>query len=107
MQISFSPMRRDDGLTLSKAGDVLTINGDHFDFSSIPDGASIPAGGVPCPWIQGDVERVAGELHLTLILPHGPNPSQAIAFPSPIIDPPDGIIATPDDRLQEVVDVDA
>ncbi|WP_018208546.1 hypothetical protein [Sinorhizobium medicae] len=97
MQIKFSPQRRDDLLTVTKAGDVFTINGVPFDFSTLPDGATIPAGEAPCEWLVGSVERTAGELHLTLILPHGPGPSQAVAFPPPLIDPPDGVIALPAD----------
>lgn len=97
MKIILSPQRRDDALDVSKVGDVLTINGAAFDFSALPDGATIPAGEVPCDWIAGPIERVAGELHLTLILPHGPSPSQAVAFPAPIIDPPDGVILLPAD----------
>lgn len=99
MKIILSPQRRDDALDVSKVGDVLTINGAAFDFSALPDGATIPAGEVPCDWIAGPIERVAGELHLTLILPHGPNPSQAVAFPQPINDPPDGEIALPADPI--------
>lgn len=101
MQISFSPQRRDDAIIASKAGDILTINGESFDFSSIPDGATIPD--VPCEFITGPVERISGEIHLTLILPHGRNPSQAVAFPEPITATEDGPIAIP----QEVPDVDA
>ncbi|MDX0256570.1 hypothetical protein GOC32_16560 [Sinorhizobium meliloti] len=97
MQIKFSPQRRDDLLTVTKAGDVFTVNGVAFDFSTLPDGATVPAGEVPCEWLVGPVERIAGELHLTLILPHGPNPSQAVAFPAPIVDPSDGIIPLPAD----------
>lgn len=93
MQISFSPQRRDDALIASKVGDILTINGDLFDFSSLPDGATIP--GVPCEFITGPVDRIDGEIHLTLILPHGRNPSQAIAFPDPITVTEDGPIAIP------------
>lgn len=97
MRIKLTAQRRDDVLTVTKTGDVLTINGAAFDFSPLPGGATIPAGEVPCEWLVGPVERVAGELRLTLILPHGANPSQAIAFPMPIIDPPDGVIALPAD----------
>ncbi|RVG97589.1 hypothetical protein [Sinorhizobium meliloti] len=97
MQISLSPQRRDDALTVAVAGDVLTVNGASFDFSALPDGASIPAGEIPCEWMVGPVERVAGVLRLTLILPHGANPSQAVAFPASIIDPPDGPLALPAD----------
>ncbi|MNE82119.1 hypothetical protein D3C80_1788160 [compost metagenome] len=111
MQINLSPQRRDDALTVSKSGEVLTINGDQFDFSSLPEGATIPAGNVPCEWIVGPVERISGEIHLTLILPHGSNPSAAVAFPEPIINPADGVIAVPFDppaaEPEEVADVDA
>lgn len=97
MNIDLSPQRRDDVLQVSKSGDVLTVNGEAFDFSELPDGATIPAGEVPCDWITGPVERIDGELHMTLILPHGPNPSPAVASPSPLVDPPDGVLVIPRD----------
>lgn len=95
MRISFSPQRRGDTLAVSKAGDVLTINGVAYDFSGLPDGGTIPAGLVPCPFVTGPVERVDGDLRLTLILPHGANPSAAVSHPAPIIDPADGPITLP------------
>lgn len=101
MRISFSPMRRNDALVASKAGDIITINGESFDFSSLPDGATIPD--VPCEFITGPVDRIDGEIHLTLILPHGRNPSQAVSFPEPITVTEDGQIALP----QELEYVDA
>ncbi|RVL95736.1 hypothetical protein [Sinorhizobium meliloti] len=104
MQIKFSPQRRDDLLNVTKAGDVFTVNGVAFDFSTLPDGATIPADGVPCEWLVGPVERIAGELHLAFILPHGPTPSQAVAFPPPLIDPPDGVIALPADLAPSIPD---
>ena len=103
MLLPFSPRFRRDGieLTASKAGDVLTINGAAYDFSSVPDGGTLPAGTVPCDWIVGDVERVAGELQLTLVLSHGATPSQAVAFPEPITVTADGPIAVPTDPKPE------
>jgi len=98
MRISFSPQRRDDLLEVIKDGDILIINGEAFDFTSLPDGGTIPAGTVPCAWIASDVERIEDELHLTLVLPHGPNPSQAVAFPEPITVTEDGPIAIPYDE---------
>lgn len=96
MQISLSPQRRDDALALSKAGDVLTINGAAYDLSSVPDGGTLPAGSVPCDWIVGDIDRIGGELHLTLILPLGPPPwSDTVAHPEPITVTADGPIALP------------
>lgn len=101
MRINLVPQRSSDTLSVSKSGDVLTINGDRFDFSSVPDGATISAGSVPCALIVGPVDRIDGEIHLTLILPHGPDPSEAVAFPAPIINPPDGVIAVPFDPPTE------
>lgn len=95
MRISLSPQRRDDTMTLSKAGDVLTINGEVFDFSSIPDGATLPAEAIACDFIAGPVERIDGDLHVSLILPHGPEPDEAVAFPADIVNPADGPVALP------------
>lgn len=103
MIISLSPQRCDEALEVSKAGDVLTINGESFDFTSLPDGATIPDGVVPCQLVVGPVERIGGSISITLILPHGPNPSEAVAFPSPIENPPDGVIDLP----RETSNVDA
>lgn len=95
MQITLTPQRRDDTLTVSKAGDILTINGTVFDFSVIPDGATLPSSAVACEYLTGDIERIAGVLHLSLILPTGKNASQAANFPQPIINPADGVLELP------------
>lgn len=98
MIISFSPQRRDDTLTLEKtSGDRLRINGELFNFNPLEDGDTIPEGVIPCDWIVGPVERVEGEVHLTLILPHGAEPSQAVAFPETITVTDDGPIDIPHD----------
>lgn len=95
MMIILTPQRVDADLTVVKMGDVLTINGEVFDFSALPDGAALPAGAVACPWIAGAVERIDGQLVVPLILPHGPNPSQHVAFPVPISVVPDGPVILP------------
>ena len=97
MIIGFSPQRRDDALSLSRIGQTLVVNGDPIDFSPIPNGATLPAGAIASEWIAGDVHRIDGRLHVTLVLPNGPNPSQAVAFPAAIIDPADGTISIPCD----------
>ena len=111
MRISFSPQRRDGSLTLEKTtGDRLRINGELFNFNPLGDGDTIPAGTVPCEWIIGPVERIDGEICLTLILPHGQNPSEAVAFPQTITVYEDGEIAVPHDAdlaTEEMTDVDA
>ena len=95
MKINLSPQRRDDTLTVTKQGDTLTINGTAYDFSVVPDGATLPKGATDCAWLASDVERIDGVLHLTLLLPHGANASQAARFPQPIINPADGVLELP------------
>jgi len=95
MNITLSPTRSDAPLSISKQGDALTINGVTYDFSVIPDGATLPASAVDCEYITGNVERINGALHITLLLPHGPNPSQAVAFPEPLMNPADGVLELP------------
>lgn len=95
MHITLIPQRRDDTLTITKTGDTLTINGTAYDFSVIPDGATLPASAVDCPFITGDIERINGVLRLSLLLPTGQNASHAANFPAPIINPPDGTLELP------------
>jgi len=85
MIIDLSPVRSDKPVPeVVYSKDALTINGQVFDFGPLPDSATLPAAAVDSDWIVGEVERIDGEIHLTLMLPHGPNPSHAVAFPEPI-----------------------
>lgn len=95
MRIVFHPQRRDDALAVVKSGDVLTINGEVFDFSALPDGATLPREAIPCDLIAGPVERMGGHVIVPLILPHGPQPSPAVAFPAHLDDVPDGPVELP------------
>lgn len=95
MLINLSPQRREDILTISKTGDTLTINGVSYDFSQLPNGATLPREAIDCEWICGNVERVNGELIIPILLPHGPNPPNARAFPEPITVTANGPIALP------------
>ena len=95
MKISLSPQRRDDTLTVEKNGDQLRINGEEFDFNPVPEGATIKLGDIPCDWICGDVTRINGDIELALILPHGADPAEYVAFPETIENPPDGVLDLP------------
>ena len=95
MQIKFNPQRRDDVLTVVKQGHTLIVNGIEYDFSTIPEGATLPADAIDSDLFSGPVERIGGGLVLTLTLPHGPNPSQAVAFPEPITVVEDGNVEIP------------
>ena len=95
MHIKLIPQRRDDALAVTVTGEVLTINGEDFDFSVIPDGSSLPAGAVSSEFVIGTVERIAGVLHLTLLLPHANDATDAATHPVPIINPADGVLELP------------
>lgn len=101
MNLHFTPMRRDEALTLSRSGDMLTINGEVFDFSGIPEGATLPRAAVVCEWLASDIERIGGTIHLTLILPHGANAPQETLFPQPITVTTDGPITLPAHSIEE------
>ena len=94
MQISFTPQRRDGTLIVSKAGDVLTINGEAFDFSGVTDGSYLPADAVASEFVQ-DVRRVAGDLQVILTLPIGANPPHEAAFPAALTGVVDGVVTLP------------
>lgn len=95
MIIKLSAQRRDDRLFVIKLGDVLTLNGERFDFSGIPEGAVLLATAVNCEFVVGDITRANGELVLTLLLPCGPGASDAANFPDDIVSPPDGNVSLP------------
>lgn len=95
MKLSFSPIRSDAVLTLDKVRDVLTLNGESYDFSALPEGATLPRAAIDCTWLASDVERIDGVLHLTLILPHGPQAVGATWTPGPVMVAQDGAVVLP------------
>ena len=57
-------------LELSRTGEVLTINGDAIDFSTLPEGATIEDGAALHPKLVGPIDRIGGKVHLTIRLPY-------------------------------------
>lgn len=90
MKIILSPVRMDTDITYEKMGDCIIINGEIFDFSPIGEGDTLPSSAVSSAWVVGDVERLDGQLTLTLILPLPANYSQEQAFPEPLTNVQDG-----------------
>ena len=95
MILTFSPVRYDTILSLQREGDVLTLNGEAFDFGPLPDGATLPRDAIVCDWIAGDVRREGGMLMVPLLLPHGPDAPEATRFPQPIVLAADGPVTLP------------
>lgn len=84
MIINLMPEYYADTLEVSKSGDCLTINDIEYDFAPLEDGATLPASAIDCPHIIGDVERIGGEIVLTLILPNTSTSSESALFPEPL-----------------------
>lgn len=95
MQITLSHMRSDQTLTVERSGDILILNGESFDLSAIPDGATVPRADIACGWLASDIERRNGELRFALILPHGADAPDATLFPAPVTVAADGPVALP------------
>lgn len=114
MKISFLARRRDDTLELEcTTPDRLRINGELFNFAPLPEGATVPEGVVPSDWIVGPVERIDGEVCLTIMLPYriggrhvdDPDPiivSEPGPIVLPVLDPVEQIASD-----EEAEDVDA
>lgn len=97
MRIKLSPFSADETLVLSRSGESITINGMKLDFEALSDGAMLPATATGCPWLYGPVQRIDGELTLTVRLPHGAQASEQSRFPVDIVNPPDGRVQLPTD----------
>lgn len=81
MIFTLSPIRMDATLDASVSGDILLLNGETYDFGPLPEGASVPKAAIASDWIAGEVRREAGNLHVTLIWPHGADAPQSALFP--------------------------
>lgn len=82
-------------LNVVKAGDVLNINGEDFDFSLMGSGDTLPVSAITSRF-RSDVEKSDdGELVITIALPNGPNASSAQTFPEDLLNVPDGPVALP------------
>jgi hypothetical protein len=79
-----------------KSGDILKVNGEDFDFSQIGEGDTLPASAISSEWFnRGAVDRINGELVLTLTLPNPWNFSPEQAFPVPLVAVLDGPVVFP------------
>lgn len=86
----------DEHFELVKVGDTLIVNGEPFDFSPLPDGASIPGTAISSKWFAlKDVSRVDGELIINLIYPIPANFSPEQATPAYLVNVPDGVVELP------------
>jgi hypothetical protein len=102
MHLSFAPIRHDQPLQVARHGDVLTVNGVDFDFGPLPEGALLPREAIDSLWFAGPVERSAGVLQITLLLPHGADAPPQTLFPDPLRLEKDGPVDLPPFSLSPV-----
>ncbi|HCU2029098.1 TPA: hypothetical protein OUI23_000710 [Pseudomonas aeruginosa] len=99
MIITLSPYlplpESDEYLSLSRAGDVLTVSGQVFDFTPLPEGGELPAEAIGSEWFAGPVLRRAGRLELILRFPLAIDASAAARFPEPLLIEADGPVELP------------
>lgn len=110
MNITFTPQLRDDITlaSLSKAGDVLTINGTAYDFSVIPNGQVAYSDAFAGEMVVHASRDFSGDLSVVVLLPYPtpivakgkqeqePTPTpQAVLFPEWVNNAPDGEIGVP------------
>ena len=91
MNIKLTPINSYNIPSITKQGDCLTINSTTYDFSQLPDGATLPAEAIDCDYIVGDVSRVNGEIEVTLLRPYTENTKEN-CFPEPLLNAKDGVI---------------
>ncbi len=89
MIVTFSPIRMEEGLTASRNGSTLVLNGTAVDL------AGYDAGKAPCPWIVGQPVKEDGVWRVNLILPHGGEAPEETLFPRPLVLETDGPLALP------------
>lgn len=82
-------------LAVWKNGEQFNINGLTVDLTHLEDGATLPAAAIDSPWLAAPIERVGGELILTLFLPNGPDSTEAERFPVDLLSVPNGRVALP------------
>lgn len=95
MIIKLSPAGCDAELRVVKSGDTLIVNGVILDFTQLEDGSTLPADAVGSEWVIRTVERIDGELIVTLTLPHIADAPESVRFPADIFNPADGPVHLP------------
>lgn len=85
-KITLSPQYSDAVLMLEKVGNILTLNGEKYDFSPLEEGDEIPPEAIDSYFIVGDIKKIDGIVHLTIIMPYSDGEApEHIRFPEPIM----------------------
>jgi hypothetical protein len=89
IRINLSSVRKDSPTHAVWTDPVLTVDGNDFDLSLLPDGAT-------ADHIQlGLVSRVGNDYECTVVMAHGKNASEETRFPESLIITQNGQIVLP------------
>ncbi|HHG5217951.1 TPA: hypothetical protein ACPWLC_006104 [Pseudomonas aeruginosa] len=91
----YGPAEFGDYTTVSVSGGVLTVNGQAFDFTPLPEGGELPTEAIGSELFAGPVARRDGRLELTLRFPLAADASAAARFPEPLLIEADGPVELP------------
>ena len=83
VNIKFHPTRSDTmpQLDVSVKGDVVTINGEVFDFSPLKDGDSLPRAATGSEHFVGVITKTGEDLNIELLMPYRWTEDSNILFP--------------------------
>lgn len=106
MEFLLTPVVGYPDYEIARSGDVLTIDGEPFDFSSVPDGAVLPLGAVACDVFVGDIMRTDGVLRLPMVWPCVLPESGMIDLPAvtPFLIEGDGAVSLPSTTAEEAAE---
>lgn len=83
MIIRWTPVRSDDPFEVSVAGDVLTINGENFDFGPLEENSVLPYEAINSIYFTGEATRIGGQIVVDVVLFLKYEASEAARFPQP------------------------
>lgn len=98
MIINLSPTPADEEApVVVVTGQVITINGEDFDFGVVPSGYTLPRGSVDSPWFENSevIRDHDGLLTVTMRFPYPSGAGEDMRFPSPIAVTVDGQLDLP------------
>jgi hypothetical protein len=84
MLINLVPVRMEAPLEARLDGEVLTLQGQDVDLSTVAEGVTMPAEAFGSPYLLGEVRREKGEIIVTVLLPHAADAPEETRFPQPL-----------------------
>lgn len=83
MKIKLSPIFKETTPLSAKIDeDKITVNGEVYDFTPLKEGETLPSDALPEGVFASSIERIEGDIHLTLVLPHAVTAPYETRFPA-------------------------